>query len=140
MAGTTITASGAKTTITVKGADNLARTLKKAGADMKDLRKGNKQAAQVVVGPARTLAPKGKTGRLSKSVRAGATAKAGVIRAGNNKTVPYAGPIEYGWPGHHIEAQPFVRTAAKQTEPQWTQIYKKIVDDAIAQVYGITSK
>lgn len=140
MAGTTITASGAKTTITVKGADNLARTLKKAGADMKDLRKGNKQAAQVVVGPARALAPKGRTGRLAKSIRAGATAKAGVIRAGNNKTVPYAGPIEYGWPGHHITAQPFVRAAAKQTEPQWTQIYMDIINNAITQVYGTTSK
>ena len=36
-------------------------------------------------------------GALKASVRAGASSRAGVVRAGK-KLVPYAGPIHYGWP------------------------------------------
>ena len=89
-------AAGGNGSIQLKGASELARGLKKAGADMKDLRQVNKEAAQIVVPEAKNLAPKGKTGKLAASVRAGATQKAGVVRAGS-KRVPYAGVIDYGW-------------------------------------------
>ena len=54
-----------------------------AGADLKDLRDINEQAAQIVAPAAKALAPQ-RSGRLAKSIRAGATQKAGVVRAGNN--------------------------------------------------------
>ena len=51
--------------------------------------------------------------------------------------MPYAGPIHWGWPAHHIEAQPFLSDAAKATEPQWRSEYMKAVEDALAQVRGV---
>lgn len=57
------------------------------------------------------MTPK-KTGRLAKSVRAGATQKAGVVRADSNGKVKYAGVINYGWPKHSIKATLFFNKAA----------------------------
>ncbi|KFI90944.1 bacteriophage protein, PF04883 family [Bifidobacterium saguini DSM 23967] len=135
-----ITANGSAS-IQLKGAGQLARGLKKAGVDMKDLRDINKQAAQVVAPEAKRLAPKGKSGNLAKSVRAGATQKAGVIRAGSKKRVPYAGVINYGWPKHNIKPTRFANQAAKNTEPQWTRLYEEAVRKIINRITtGDTSK
>lgn len=115
-------AAGGNATVQLKGAGQLAKSLKKAGADMKDLRDLNKQAAQIVAPEAKTLAPK-KTGRLAKSVR-----------AGNNGKVKYAGVINYGWPKHSIKATLFANKAAKNTEPQWTQVYADAVQKIINRI------
>ena len=117
-------AAGGNGSIQLKGASELARGLKKAGADMKDLRQVNKEAAQIVVPEAKNLAA---------SVRAGATQKAGVVRAGS-KRVPYAGVIDYGWPGHNIKPTHFANQAAKNTEPQWTQLYADAVQKIINRI------
>ncbi|OXN01118.1 HK97 gp10 family phage protein [Bifidobacterium vansinderenii] len=137
MAGTV--AAGGNGYLQLKGAKELARGLKKAGADLKDLRKVNKDAAQIVVPEAKNLAPH-QSGRLAASVRAGATQKAGVVRVGS-KRVPYAGVINYGWPGHNIRPTRFANTAAKNTEPQWTQLYADAVQKIIDRITtGDTSK
>lgn len=125
-------AAGGNGSIQLKGASELARGLKKAGADMKDLRQVNKEAAQIVVPEAKSLAPH-KSGKLAESVRAGATQKAGVVRAGS-KRVPYAGVINYGWPGHNIKPTHFANQAAKNTEPQWTQLYADAVQKIINRI------
>ncbi|WEV47012.1 HK97 gp10 family phage protein [Bifidobacterium sp. ESL0690] len=123
-----------KSLIEVKGASQLARTLRKAGADSKDLRNVNKKAAQVVVPAAQGRVPV-RSGALQRSIRAGATQKAGVIRAGK-KSVPYAAPIHWGWPGHHIKPNTFLTDAAKQTEPAWVDIYNEEIQKIINQVQG----
>lgn len=119
----------------IKGSRRLARTLKKAGADMSKLKESNLQAAKIVVPVAESTVPK-LTGKLANSIRAGATASAGVVRAGNKNRVPYAGPIHWGWPKHHIKATTFLVDAARQTQPQWYQVYKLAIDKALAQVKG----
>lgn len=125
-------AAGGNGYIQLKGARELARGLKQAGADLKDLRQVNKEAAQIVVPEAKSLAPH-KTGELAASVRAGATQKAGVVRVGS-KRVPYAGVINYGWPGHHIKPTKFANKAAKNTETQWTQLYAAAVQKIINRI------
>lgn len=118
----------------IEGASRLARTLRKAGADMKELRESNKAAAQVVVPPAKSAAPK-KRGRLAASVRAGGTQKAGIIRAGS-KAVPYAPVQEFGWPAHHIRPHLFVTTAAHNTEPKWTKVYLDHITKTLNKIQG----
>jgi HK97 gp10 family phage protein len=120
--------------IEVKGASQLARTLRKAGADAKDLKDVNRKAADVVVPVAKSEVP-ARSGRLEGSIRAGATQKAGVIRAGR-KAVPYAGPIHWGWPGHHIKSHPFLADAAKTTEPKWVNLYEEEMKKLLEQVQG----
>ena len=91
----------------VVGQRRFVQTMRKAGADMDDLKEVNREAAEIALPAVRNLAPRGKTGRLAGSLRVGATKRAGVIRAGR-KAVPYAGPINYGWPARHIKPRLFV--------------------------------
>lgn len=132
--GKGITAGGASVSMELRGVRELSRALRAAGGDLDDLKTTNRQAADVVTPVAARLAPK-RTGRLAATIRAGATRRAGVVRAGK-KAVPYAGVINYGWPTRNIRARLFMNRAAKQTEPQWTQIYnqavQKIIDDIIS--------
>ena len=80
----------AATAAYVVGQKRFVSTMRKAGADMKELKEVNRQAANIALPAVRNLAPRGKNGRLASSIRVGATQKAGVIRAGR-KSVPYAG-------------------------------------------------
>lgn len=119
--------------VKVEGAKRLRKTMKAAGADMKDLSRLNKEAANIVLPVAKALAPVGdpKGGSIRNTIRAGATQKAGIIRAGNAK-MPYAGMLHYGTPGgftdvlgrpNALKPQPWVAMAAKQTEPVWVDNY-----------------
>ena len=91
----------------VVGQKRFVRTMRKAGADMEELKEVNRQAAQIALPAVRTLVPHGKTGKLAGNLRVSATKRAGVIRAGR-KAAPYAGPINYGWPKRHIRPRLFV--------------------------------
>ena len=101
----------------VVGQKRFVQTMRKAGADMDDLKEVNRAAAQIALPAVRNLAPRGKTGRLAGSLRVGATKRAGVIRAGR-KAVPYAGPVNYGWPARHIKPRLFVNNGVASTESQ----------------------
>ena len=131
MAGTI--GAGGNGSLQLKGAGQLARGLKKAGSDLKDLKAVNREAASIVAGEAKETAPH-VSGRLSRTVRDGATQKAGVVRAGNKGKVPYAGVINYGWPGHNIKATYFANKAAKDTEPEWTALYSQAVEKIINRI------
>ncbi len=121
--------------VVVEGAAQLRRTLRQAGADMKILRDVNKAAAQVVASAAASSAPR-RSGRLAGSIRAGATQRAGVVRAGR-KSVPYAGPIHWGWPARNIRANPWLANTAQATESRWVDEYMQQLERAIDQVRGI---
>jgi Bacteriophage protein of unknown function (DUF646). len=119
----------------VVGQKRFVQTMRKAGADMKELKDVNRQAADIALPAVRSLAPRGKTGRLVSSVRAGATQKAGVIRAGR-KSVPYAGVINYGWPARRIKPRLFVNNGVASTEGAWQRLYKQFIDRTMSQVKG----
>lgn len=117
------------------GQQRFVATMRKAGADLDELKQVNRQAAQIAL-PAVTGRTPVKTGRLQRSVRVGATRRAGVIRAGS-KAVPYAGPINYGWPAHHIQPRLFVNNGVAATENAWMRVYKDYVNQTMKQVKGI---
>lgn len=52
------------------------------------------------------------------------------------KAVPYAGPINYGWPARHIKPRLFVNNGVASTESQWRQVYKDFIDKTLKQVKG----
>ena len=60
----------------VVGQKRFVQTMRKAGADLDELKGVNREAAEIALPAVQALAPVGKTGRLSKSLRAGATKKA----------------------------------------------------------------
>lgn len=119
----------------VEGARRLRSTLRQAGVRASQMRAVNKAAADIVVGAGRISAPR-RTGRLAASVRnAGSTPSTAIISAGR-ASVPYGGPIHWGWPARRIPAQPWLSLAAQATEPRWITEYHDHMDQLIRSVEG----
>jgi len=121
-------------TIQVEGLAELARTMKRAGVDISELKDAHTRAAQIVADRATTLAPR-RTGRLAGNVRPAKQVQRARIMAGSS-AVPYAGPIHWGWPARHIDANPFISNAAVETQDQWLTAYLEDVQKALDTVRG----
>ena len=104
-------------TVRILGLDRLVRTLRKAGADLDDMKTANRKAGEIVADAARARAPR-RSGKLAGSIRPARQAKRARVSGGGAR-LPYAGPIHWGWPSRGIAAQPFISEAATDTEPQW---------------------
>lgn len=127
---------GAPARVQVDGVKRLRRDLKKLGDNLDDLKDVNAQVAQIVATRAEARAPK-RSGRLAASVRGNRAVGRATVLAGKS-AVPYAGPIHWGWPKHHIEAQPFVSEAAEETEAEWLDLYSTGIDKAVEKLTGHT--
>lgn len=122
----------AEANLKVRGGARLRRTLKRAGVDLSELKQVNREVSNIVAGAAQAPV---QTGRLAATVRAGATQRTAVVRAGRAR-VPYAGPIHWGWPSRGIVAQPFLSEAATETEPEWTGVYFEQLETVIDKIRG----
>lgn len=96
----------------------------------KAIRAANKDAADLVVPTARAEAPQ-RTGRLARSIGARATQKSASIKAGSAQRVPYAGPIHFGWPAHHIKPNPFLYRALEKRMGEVRERYIKQMDKIV---------
>ena len=127
--------------IEVVGLTRLRTTMRKAGMDLGKLKGLNRAAAEAVAPTARATTPVGPAarGHISSSVRVGATASAGVLRAGTGLRgrFPYGGPLHWGWPARGIKAQPWLAEAAQATEGRWTEVYQQGVEDILDDIKGM---
>jgi hypothetical protein len=118
----------------VEGARQLRASLKRAGLDVQDLKAAHRAVADMVARESRASAPH-RTGRLAASVRGAGTQREAIVRAGR-KTVPYAGPIHWGWPSRHIAAQPWLYETAQRTEHTWAGTYLDALEHIIDRIEG----
>lgn len=133
--------------ITVDGARELRRTLKRAGVDVKELKATHKSSAQIVMTRAASLCPvapitmtSAVPGLLKDTLRAAGTQTAAIVRAGNNRSsakgVPYAGPIHWGWHRRNIKPNLFLTRAASETEPKWVESYWSHLHNILDEIKG----
>jgi len=101
--------------------------------DLKDLREIHLAAARIVEEVARENAPV-RSGRLRRTIKAGATRTRGTVSAGRNGSVPYAGPIHFGWPARNIESQPFIFDALDARKDQVVRQYEERVGQLVERV------
>lgn len=124
--------------VEIEGAKEFRRAAKKAGLDLRDLRDVHKAVAGIVVSRAKSWAPR-RSGSLAGTIRAGATQRAAIVRAGNNRTsktgVPYANPIHWGWKAKGIKANPFLSYSAQNTESQWIKQYDQKIEKLLDGFY-----
>lgn len=120
--------------LNARGLSTLARTMRQAGADMQRLKGAYKDMAGVVKDNTGHVIPV-RTGRLKRTLRASATQKAGVVRAGR-ASVPYAGVINYGWAGHHIEPQYYMQQGLEMSEGEVIGLYAQALQDALDTIKG----
>ena len=123
--------------VEVEGLRTLRRDLKAAGVSLQNLKDAHAAVAQTVVRAAHFTPkhPERSTGRLAASVRGSGTQSAAVVRAGF-ASVPYAGPIHWGWPARHIAAQPFLWDAIATSQDEWTGTYLRALEKIIHDVEG----
>lgn len=114
----------------IVGLREVQRDLRKLGNDTKtEMKETHKQAAEVVVMGAKRLVPY-RTGALAASIRALATQSSGRVRAGS-ASVPYAGPIHFGWPARGITPNPFIYDAVDSRVDEIKGLYAERIDQLI---------
>jgi len=102
--------------VEVTGVDDVLVRLARFGRAANDMPSAFDAIGAAVAARARTLAPV-RSGRLSSSIVASRGGKFASVQAGGGSVV-YAGVQEYGWPGHNIAAQPYLRPAADTSTPE----------------------
>lgn len=121
----------------ILGLREVQRDLRKLGDDTKtELKDTHKAAAEIVVLGAKRLVPY-RTGRLADSIRALATNTSGKVRAGS-ASVPYAGPIHFGWPARRIAPQPFIYDAMDARVDEIRGLYDQRIEELIRK-YDLSS-
>ena len=124
-------------TTEILGLREIQRDLRKLGDDTKnEMKDTHKLAAEVVVMGAKRLVPF-RTGALAASIKSLATKSSGRVRAGS-ASVPYAGPIHFGWPARAIAPNPFIYDAIDERRDAIRDLYDNRIDQLIRK-YDLSS-
>lgn len=95
--------------VRIEGLTQLVRNLEALGVSMDDMKDAMAKIADFGAMEAQRAAPV-KTGRLRSDIR-GNRAKSKAVVAAGRASVPYAGPINYGWPKRGIAPRLFMQAA-----------------------------
>lgn len=107
------------------------RSMSKATRD--DMKETHKKAAAIVIAGAKRFVPV-RTGRLAASIRDGSTQRMGRVRVGS-ASVPYAGPIHFGWPARAIRPQPFIYDALDGRRDEVVRVYVRRIDSLTVKYF-----
>lgn len=123
--------------VSLDGASRLRRTLRQAGADMRDVTRVHREIGAAIVPLAKSTAPVGPDvgGHIGASIRATANQRSTTIKAGGVRQ-PYGPAIHWGWHRRNIRPNAWISRAAQQTEPRWTAIYAAGIERIIEQIKG----
>ena len=103
----------------VQGLSQVVRALKALGLDVDDLKGAFGEIASEGAQAAARHAPK-RSGRLAGDIRGNRAQSKAVVTAGRAR-IPYAGPINYGWPARNIAASGFMQKADEEMQPKAVQ-------------------
>ena len=132
-----------KPALQIEGGRKLRRAFREVGDDMNDLKELHKRLADDVADSAKRkvpVRPGPNGGRLQRSIRGSGTKTAARVRAGNNRksgpsSVPYAGPIHFGWGARGIRPQPFMYDALDDRREAVVRAYDDQVREIIRKAF-----
>jgi len=118
-------------TLKIEGLREVQRDLRRLGdATKNEMKETHREAGAVVARVAKTLAPV-RTGRLSSTIISSPTQRQGRVRVGRGQSIPYAGPIHFGWPARRISPQPFIYDALDSRRDEVRGIYDRRIGELI---------
>lgn len=128
-----------KPALQIEGGRKLRRAFREVGDDMSDLKELHKRLADDVADSAKRKVPV-RSGRLQRSIRGSGTKTAARVRAGNNRksgpsSVPYSGPIHFGWGARNIKPQPFMYEALDDRREAVVRAYNDQVREIIRKAF-----
>jgi hypothetical protein len=117
--------------VKVKGYKQAIRALQAIGVPVAEIKAAGSEAGELVANEARGLVPV-KTGALRNSIRVSKSLNRVTVSAGNNRSVPYANPIHWGWFKRNIKPQAFFVKALGITRDDVYRNYYRSLDKLIA--------
>lgn len=121
----------------VEGLTPLVRQLIALGLDVDDLKDAFAELAKRGERIAAGYAPVGSAasrdphpGQLKSDIRGNRARSRAVVTAGR-ANVPYAGPINYGWPAHHISGAGFMQKVDDEWGPFGALFLERSISDLI---------
>lgn len=114
----------------IKGLNKSIKALRDIGVPDAEIKAAGTQSGELVANEARGLVPV-RTGALRNSIRVSKALRKVTVSAGNNKRVPYANPIHWGWFKRNIKPQPFFTKALGLTREQVYRNYYQSLDKLI---------
>lgn len=115
----------------VQGLTQVVRALQEMGLDVDDLKDAFSKIAADAAQTAASFAPR-KSGRLAADIRGNRAKSKAVVTAGRT-SVPYAGPINYGWPKRGIEPAGFMQKADQAMQPRALQTLEDEINQKIRE-------
>ncbi|GAB3663477.1 hypothetical protein GCM10027596_26690 [Nocardioides korecus] len=122
-------AAGTRVGFKVTGLTQLVRDLKALGLDVDDLKDAFSAIADEGAKAVSRHVPR-RSGRLAASVRGNRAQSKAVVAAGR-AAVPYAGPINYGWPSRGIAAAGFMQKADDEMRPKAVELLEQNINAQI---------
>ena len=113
----------------ITGLTQVVRALKEIGLEVDDLKDAFAAIAKEAADRAASHAPK-VSGRLAGNIRGNRAQSKAVVIAGRS-SVPYAGPINYGWPARNIPANPFMQRADEEMRDRSVELLEDGINTAI---------
>ena len=101
--------------VRISGLTSVVRNLIALGVEVDDLKDAFSSIADTGARLAASYAPR-QSGALAGDIRGNRARSKAVITAGR-VSVPYAGPINYGWRAHNITGAGFMQRADKVMQP-----------------------
>ncbi len=131
----------AKPQIKVTGLNELVSGLRLVDSRLpRALGKSNKKVVDKVVVPeAQRRVPRGATGNLERSIKGSLTQKTAQVQMGSPTRVPYAGPINFGWPARNITAQESLYSAIAKTSDEIIEVYFDELDSLSSRAFPLGS-
>ena len=115
----------------VEGLNQVVRDLQKMGVDVDDLKDAFAKIADEAAEAAASFAPR-KSGRLAGDIRGNRAKSKAVVTAGR-ASVPYAGPINYGWPSRNIAPAGFMQRADQAMQARAVGLLEDEINQKIQQ-------
>ncbi len=125
--------------IKLTGYSELVSALRRASTDTRRLDKEMAEAGQDWLKTGIIPRMKGRapvrSGRLRDSVRSTRTTRAVRLLVGSEVRVPYAGPINFGWPARNIAAQEFIYSTLEDSGESWERSYVEALDNWLSEAF-----
>jgi hypothetical protein len=127
--------------IKVQGLNEALKVLRSIGTPTAEVSAAAQEAGEIVASMSRTLVPV-RSGKLRATIKSRKQARKVLVSAGNNKTVPYANPIHWGWyydknnfVKKNIMPNPFFAKALGLTRKEVYETYFRNINKLVNKYY-----
>lgn len=120
--------------VKVEGLSRVVRDLQKLGVEVDDLKDAMARIAEEVKPDYQRVTPRGETGRLRGDFRTGKAKGKAVLYVGR-ASVPYAGPINYGWPARNIAPANFIAKGDETAAPKAHASLEDAISDLVSTLH-----